>query len=346
MREGQGYNKKRSIRPCTWSGKEQIIDKKYQREICKLLGDYSEQRGPSENLLNKFSEVDIVKVVSNKDYFRDKLGKDPLTDYASNGKKTEDNYQPKARKVRYYLLGHPNNYIEIIASKKAGIKPSVNDCTLTDSFTRSVLQYTAFYEMGYGVPIKISNNNFDYAPKSAHKARERNKALLEREKRFEKIIQDYATSIGAEKLGIEVSSIGNGGLSYRIKPSSVLKDEQKADGRLSIDWRGAAVGKKWHFNGEVPGSKKMVLGDIGIGKRFLCKVECTKLPISKENVRLFEENGVFGPSIPEAYKDFAFKVSKKMFETWRKLYSDEIVQNRAEGRYTKNIYEEVNYFDY
>ena len=327
-------------------GKEQIIDKKYQREICKLLDDYFEKRGDAENLLSKFGEVDIVKVVSNKDYFKEKLGQDPLTDYASNGKKTEDNYQPKARKVRYYFSGHPNNYIEIIASKKAGIKPSVNNCTLTDSFVRSVLQYTAFYEMGYGVPRKLSNNNFDSAPRSANKARERNEALLEREKKFTKIIQDYATSIGAERLGIEVSSVGSGGLSYRTKPNSVLKDEQKANGRLTVDWHGAAVGKKWHFNGEIPGSKRMTLNDIGVGKRFLCRVECTKLPITKESVRLFEENGVFGPSIPEAYKDFAFKVSKKMFETWRKLYSDEIVQNRAEGRYTKNIYEEVNYFDY
>ena len=318
-------------------GKEQIIDKKYQREICKLLDDYFEKRGQPENLLNKYGEVDIVKVVSNKDYFKEKLGQDPLTDYASNGKKTEDNYQPKARKVRYYFLGHPNDYIEIIASKKAGIKPSVNNCTLADSFVRSVLQYTAFYEMGYGIPKKLQNNNFDFASKSAHKARERNEALLEREKKFKKIIQDYATSIGAERLGIDVSSIGSGGLSYRTKPSSVLKDEQKADGRLTVDWRGAAVGKKWHFNGEIPGSKKMSLDGIGVGKRFLCRVECTKLPISKENIHLFEENGVFGPSIPEVYKDFAFKVSKKMFETWRKLYSDEIVQNRAEGRYTKNM---------
>ena len=327
-------------------GKEQIIDKKYQREICKLLDDYFKERDRSSNLLNKFGEADIVKVVSNKDYFKEERGKDPLSNYANNGKKTEDNYQPKARKVRYYFLGHPDSYIEIIASKKAGINPSVNNCTLGDSFDRNVLQYTAFYEMGYGIPRKLPSNNFDSASKSVHKARERNEALSERETKFRKIIQEYATSIGAEELGIKVSSITNGGLNYRVKPSNTLKDEQKAAGSYTVAWQGGAIGKKWSFGGNFLDGKKTVINGREVGKPFYIEVECTKLPISKENVHVFETNGAFGSKIPEAYKDFAFKVSKKMFETWRKLYSDEIVQNRAEGKYKKNMYEEVNYFPY
>jgi hypothetical protein len=90
----------------------------------------------------------------------------------------------------------------------------------------------------------------------------------------------------------------------------------------------------------------MVINGREVGKPFYIEVECTKLPISKENVHVFETNGALGSNIPEIYKDFAFKVSKKMFETWRKLYSDEIAQNRAEGNYKRNMYEEVNYFDY
>jgi hypothetical protein len=57
-------------------GREQIIDKKYQREVCKLLDNYFEERGRSPKLLNRFGEADIVKVISNKDYFKEERGKD------------------------------------------------------------------------------------------------------------------------------------------------------------------------------------------------------------------------------------------------------------------------------
>jgi hypothetical protein len=200
--------------------------------------------------------------------------------------------------------------------------------------------------MGYGIPRKLPNNSFDSASKSAYKARERKEALSEREAKFIKIIQEYATSIGAEELGIKVSSITNGGLSYRTKPNDTLKDEQKAAGSYTVAWNGNAIGKKWSFGGNFLGGNKTVINGREVGKPFYIEVECTKLPISKENVHVFETNGAFGSKIPEAYRDFAFKVSKKMFETWRKLYSDEIVQNRAEGKYKKNMYEEVNYFPY
>jgi len=325
-------------------GKEQIIDKKYQRKVCELLDDYDRERNfGATNLLDRFGERDIVKVVSNKDYFKEK-GSDPLSRYANEGKKIEDNYQPKARKIRYYFLGHPKEYVEIIASNKAGLKPTLNDAT-AESWDRSILQYTALYEMGVGVPKK-QIRGFISASKSSLKAGERRDAVHEKEQKFEKIIRDYAESIGAKELGINTESISNKGLRYRAQPKSANKDIRKLSetGVIAI-WRGGAVGKEWSFGGDITNSKfaiELVNGRKIPNKRFFIEVNCNGMPTNKNNIHLFETDGLFGPKIPEEYKEFAFKVSKKMFETWRKMFHDEIIQNRADGNYKKNMYEDID----
>ena len=323
-------------------GKEQIIDKKYQRKVCEFLDDLNRDKGYGTfNLLDKYGERDIVKIVSNKDYFKEKE-RDPLSRYANEGKKIEDNYQPKARKIRYYFLGHPKEYIEVIASNKAGIKPALNVST-AESWDRSVLQYTAFYEMGVGIPKK-QIRGFISVSKSSLKARERRDAVHEKERKFEKIIKDYAESIGAKELGINTESISNEELKYRTQPKSAIKDIRKlSDTGVVAVWRGGSVGKDWSFDGDITNSKfaiELVNGRKIPNKRFFIKVKCNEMPTNKNNIHLVDMSGLFG-EIPEEYKEFAFKVSKKRFETWRKMFHDEIIQNRAEGNYKKNMYEEV-----
>ena len=133
-----------------WS-KEQIIDKKYQREVLKAM--FANRPGVwTSQTKQKYGDRDIVKIMSIKDSFEEE-GRDSLTDYVKNGKATENKYHPKARRTRYYFLGHPGDYVEIIASKSGEIKPRVNKAT-AEGDDRYVLQYTGFCEMGVSVPTR------------------------------------------------------------------------------------------------------------------------------------------------------------------------------------------------
>ena len=339
---------------------EKIIDKKYQREVAKWLDDYNEKRRYGDtDFYKKYADVDIVKIVSTKGTLS-AHGRDEFSEYANNGKRVKDDYQPKARYVRYYFLNHPDYYVEFVASKKNNTGPAVADAT-ADGKDRSLLQYTGFYELGYGIPTKeISKiarpnapdeeQNTDWVSKGAIKAAKRRQNETIKEQNFMKIIRDYAKEIGAEELGINIASITNGGLSVRKRPKASLKDEMKTTGSMVVDWKGQAVGKKWSFGGMFKDGRQYTINGVTGGTRFFIEVENKRIPsgpsYSISDVKLFERNGEFGSRITDKYREFAYKISKKMFETWRKLFGNEIAQNRVEGGYTHNMYEELNYFPY
>lgn len=43
----------------------------------------------------------------------------------------------------------------------------------------------------------------------------------------------------------------------------------------------------------------------------------------------------------EELKNICFNISQYIFNSWRKQFHGEIVQNRAEGNYKKNMYEDI-----
>ena len=316
----------------TW-GKEQIVDKKYQREVCKFL----DKNFHGDHYYDRFGERDIVKIVSNKSYFegsRDKINnKYKLSQYANTGKKIEDNYKLKAKKIRYYFLGHPDSYVEIIASKKAGTGPVVNKATEQGN-ERYVLQYTAFYELGASIPKEIGNSgSFTYITKNQEADAETYDKLQKKENYFENKIKDFMKN-KFKSLGFTLAEYFDNILNRKV--SKRVKEIKKF--KIGPDFTNtstSAPGKIWTVT---------LMKEKAI---FSVTVFFEKLPIKKENmnVRVLENYEKEIEPSPQ-FVDTCFEISKFIFDVWRKNFHDEIVQYRSEGLNKSNIYEEINYFDY
>lgn len=321
-----------------WS-KEQIIDKKYQREALKAMCNNRSGLW-SVQFKQKYGFRDIVKIMSIKGSFEEEGRGDSLTDYVKNGKATENKYHPKARKTRYYFLGHPDSYVEIIASKSGGIKPTMNGAT-ADGDDRYVLQYTGFCEMGASVPTRdlaklrtarggSKSDIVDFLSKSTINAAKRKWPEAKKEYYFKKQISMYAKEKFREDLlpstGLSIDSIDITSLDYRKKPFDSLYDEKKIAQMSVPSWQGQAPGTKW--------SAELVKGAEAMGT---LRVMFPKVPLKKEEMKCWiEDNSRL--KVSEEMKNICFEVSQHIFNTWRKQFHGEIIQNRAEGNY-KNIYE-------
>ena len=320
----------------TW-GKEQIIDKKYQREVCKAL----DSKDGSTYNYDRFGERDIVKIVSNKGYIEDDydnlFSSATLSRYANTGKKIEDNYKPKAKKIRYYFLGHPDYYVEIAASKKAGIGPVVNKATAVGD-SRDVLQYTAFSELGVSIPKKISHDSFGrfaYISKNKEADFEAEENLQKKENHIkDKIVKfiKYKFKILGFNATDSSATLAAEDVFYRNIPKRV-KELKKLDGTNTF-YTGIP-GKYWNVN--------LKKGE----KSFHVSVHFKKLPIKKENMKVeVREDSIKEVEPSSQFVDTCFEISKFIFDVWRKNFHDEIVQYRSEGLNKSNIYEGVSYFDY
>ena len=320
--------------------KEQIVDKKHQRAILKELDDWRETKGQSPVFYKKYADEDICKVVSIDASFAGKK-KDVLSKYVEKGTREENKWQPKARKIRYYFLGRPNTYVEMIVSKEAKIPASVNAAT-ADGDERSVLQYTGFHEMGMGIPSnareKINNigtgfeSRKEYLSKSVIKAAKEKYPTAVKEKKFEKHMEYYALSkLKNSCPDFSISNVQIGSFKYRAQP----KRERDLNLKLSnanhvAVWNsGHAPGTKWNFqlykNGEL------------VGTIF---VEFEKLPMKMENMKVWaDDNSQFVAS--KELKEACLDISKHIFNSWRNNFRGEIVQNRVEGNYGKNMYEDI-----
>ena len=324
--------------------KEEIIDKKHQRAILKELDDYQKERGRESYFYKKYADRDIVKVVSIDAGLSTK--KDPLSQYVVKGKREENKWKPKARKIKYYFLAHPESYVEIIVSKSAKITPSVNAATAYGD-DRTILQYTGFHEMGLGIPsvarTKVENigtgfkkERQEYLSKSIIKAAEQKYQTAVKEKEFENNMENYALQQLQKTLPhLKVKKFALGSFRYRVQP----KREEDLDFKLFRSKTtalnsGHAPGTKWNFQ-------------IYKDQEFLAYifVEFNKLPIKKENMKIWtDDNSHF--VVSQSLKNTCFNISNYIFNSWRKQFQGEIVQNRAERNYKKNMYEEVNYFNY
>ena len=91
-------------------------------------------------------------------------------------------------------------------------------------------------------------------------------------------------------------------------------------------WQGQAPGTKW--------SAELVKGEEAMGT---LRVMFPKIPLKKEEMKCWvEDNSRI--VVPEELKNICFEISQNIFNTWRKQFQGEIIQNRTEGNY-KNIYE-------
>ena len=331
----------------TWS-KEQIVDKKYQRRIAKELDEHAVERGDrNPNYTERFSDRDIVRVTSIHGSFKGDKKEDALTNYVENGIKVESKYFPKARKVRYYFLGNPDEYVELVASKKAGIKPSVNEATAM-GYTRTILQYVGFYEMGYSIPTKdfakLSNPTSErakaqpertvYASKSAIRAaNQKYDESAKKEKVFNAQMKEYA--VGKLKAAFpqyEFQNMEIGSFRYRARTKRAKELDRRING----------MGGFYGGDSHAPGTNWCIRvyknKDDFIGTLY---TQFKKVPLRKEDMECWFDLQE-STEVPQKMKDICFDVAQHIFNTWRKQFKGEIVQNRAEGNYKKNMYESVN----
>ena len=314
-------------------GKEQILDKKYQRDVIKFL----ESKG--HDVPEIYSEVDIVKVVSKNGYLENRSG-DPLNTFSNKNIKELNDYQKKAGLRRYYLLGHPKEYVEIISWRLPSGRSdtSVNNATVFGSL-RELLQYTAFLECGkevlktYKGQGSWGGDRIDIKSRQGEKIE---KATDNAEAKIKKVIAQVNKECAAD-----LKSIGY--ISFKTL-------EEKQPKRLSF------ANNKFYDYAGMPGRN---ITFIKNNDSYGFPPEDTYI-IDKHN-SFKEENIQWLPDTAEEYeveritrknydspakRKVAWKIMQLVNKYWRKEFQNEIVQNRAEGNYKINMYEEVNYFDY
>ena len=313
----------------TWS-EEQPVDKKVIRTILNRYKSFS----PS--LAKFFAEITVVKVVSIKGSYNEGSSGDKLSKYAEQGIRTKEEYFKKAKKIRYYEKGNPDKYVEFIASKSANILPSMNKSTATNK-DYDFLRYVGFCDMGFKIPTKegsITRNgksdSYEDLSKSQIRAAKEYRPDAQKERRFEKEMVIYVNR--------QLKKIGYAGeadltsFTYRAQSKHTSALKRKLD-NYSYSWayhNGGAPGKKWSIN--------LFKGEEYLGRLY---IEFTGLPLKKEGMKLFMEgNSSF--TIQEELKNVCYEASLHIFNSWRKNFQSEIVQNRAEGNYKKNMYESVN----
>lgn len=325
----KGYTK---INKVKWTD-EKIIDKKYQRKIAEYLN-----KKTNKNYSSRFDDRDIVRIETIGGSFETGKTRDALTNYAEGVKKVKHEYAPKAKKFRYYFLGHPTAYVELVASKRANIAPTVNNATVYDD-ERSILQYTAFYELGYGIPNTLrtaaldpefskskdfkEENNTTYDSKRVLKAASRVYSSQEKAQAYTKKLTEMF-SAEAKKLGVKVDILST--INNRKKPKAQLKDERLVKG-YDIS------------SNKAPGSNVSFRYENRSGDESGFTL-VTKFGKFQKVINVYGRE-----EIPAPILDFAKRYAKAAFNLYRKMFSDEIVRARADGTFSK-LYEETNYFPY
>lgn len=307
-------------------GKEQIIDKKYQREAIKFL------RSKGDEIPVNFPEMDITKVVSKNGYLYSG-GNNSLETYVNKNIKELNDYKKKAGLVRYYKSGHPDEYVEYIGWNLPSGKKSfmVNDSTAKGTL-RKFLQCVGELESG-SVLKKYENDEYDILSKKTIKRTEK---LENIEAKMKKIIARVNKECAAD-----LKSIGY--VSF-----STLEEKQPK--RLSFEHN-----RFYGYEG-MPG--RNITFKKNKDDRFFSQEDTY---VIDKNYAFSEKNVQWLPDTAAEYefermtkqnydspakRKVAWKIMQLVNKYWRKEFQNEIIQNRVEGNYKTNMYEEINYFNY
>lgn len=308
----------------TTFGNQRAVDNKYLEAVM-------ERRGYTPEQAKDFAKNSggIIVSISKGGTFPDRRS-DSMQDYFNKGQKTKNIYQPKAGIYRYSFKNTPNKYVEIIASKKAGAKPTLNNISDNlDNFEREILQYTGFLDLKQDIIKTYKGHDEKFIiSKNIYKI---NTNEAETRDKLKKIHDETERECGALIKSAGFSSFkswedGTGSL-------TLPKDKSFRD----IDYHTGMPGRKIELTKAVPTQQ-------GTRCERYEAVISKNLPFKKEFVKIYDEDS---EKITDSRViELAWKLMQTYNKYWRKEFASEIIQNRQEGNYKINMYEEVNYFEY
>lgn len=307
-------------------GKEQIIDKKYQREAIKFL------RSKGDELPDNSSEMDIVKVVSKNGYLYPGSS-NSLDTYVNKNIKELNDYKKKAGLVRYYELGHPDEYVEYIGwNLPSGKKSFVVDDSTAKGTLRKFLQCVGELESG-AVLKKYKNNEYDILSKQSIKRTEK---LENIEAKIKKIVARVNKECAAD-----LKSIGYTGFNTleEKQPKRLSFEHNRFYDYAGMPGRNITFTKNKDDNHFPPEDTYVINKNYAFSEKNVQWLPDTAAEYEVERITMKNYDN------PQKRK-VAWKIMQLVNKYWRQEFQNEIIQNRAEGNYKTNMYEEVNYFDY
>ena len=305
---------------------QRVVDNKYIEAVMERMGYTSEQAKDFAK-----NTGGIVVSISKGGTFPVRKS-DSMEDYFNNGQKTKNNYQPKAGIYRYSFKNTPNKYVEMIASKGVGSgKPSLNNVSDNlDNFEREILHYCAFLDLKQDIIKTYEGHDEKFIV--SKKTYKQNANEAEIRNRLKKIHDETERECGAL-----IKSAGFGSFkSWEDKTRSLILPKNKRFGDINC------------YNTGMPGRTIELTKDIPTqtGTRhesYEASISRSK-PFKKEFIKIYDDDN---EKITDTRViELVWKIMQTYNKYWRKEFASEIIQNRQEGNYKTNMYEEVNYFEY
>lgn len=275
-------------------------------ELCKKA--YKIEGYDINFMLEKYGR--IMKMVAKNSVKDPPTEVDNLTNYANTGKKYVFNYGKKQGEMKYYFEKQPDKYITFVADKFGVYNTDISKklSKLENIILNKIAKLDLKQDEIYNNKIMGKEKIRDEKNKENYK-KKMSEAIMATQEELEPLLAKY-----------KIKSIEDG--DTRVQ-------------KLPINSRFDTFGG---YSDRMPG--RLMLIELSNGELIISKINKDKKFV-KENIVIVDVLGQPKEITPQL-RELCWQVMKTYNRNWRRVFQSEIIGNRQEGNYTKNIYEDIN----